>query len=41
VGNFDKIKNIVIVVDNEIKNVLDFQSVDKEKFKERNFLKIK
>jgi hypothetical protein len=41
VGNFDEIKNIVIIADNEIKNVLDFQSVDKEKFKERNFLKIK
>ena len=41
IGKFDEIKNVIIIVDNEIKNFLDFELVNKEKFKERNFLNTK
>jgi hypothetical protein len=41
VGNFDEVNHVIIMVNNEIKNILDFNLIDRETFKERNFLKIK
>jgi hypothetical protein len=41
VGNFNEVNHVIIMVNNEIKNILDFNLIDREMFKERNFLKIK
>jgi protein-tyrosine-phosphatase len=41
VGNFNEIDHIIIMVDGNIKNILDFNFIDKEVFKKRNFLKSK
>jgi hypothetical protein len=41
VGNFEDVSHVVIMVNDEIKNILDFNLIDREIFKERNFLKIK
>ena len=41
IGVFDEINHIMIVVNDEIKNILDFNLIEKNIFKQRNHLKIK
>jgi hypothetical protein len=41
VGNFNEVNHVIIMVDGNIKNVLDFNIIDKEVFKKRNFLRNK
>ena len=41
IGNFNEINHIIIMVDGNIKNILDFNLIDKEVFKKRNYLKNK
>jgi hypothetical protein len=38
IGNFDNINNIMIIVNNEIKNNLDFNLIDKNIFKSKNYI---
>jgi len=39
IGNFDDVNNIMIIVNGEVKNILDFNSIDKNFFKSKNHIK--